>query len=225
MTASIDNPYLVGIAGGTGSGKTTVAAKLGEGLPRGSVVTIQQDSYYRHRPELSPNEREQINFDHPDALDNELLIDHLDRLRDGRSVEMPVYDFVTHLRAERTVAVAPAPVVLVEGILLLADPSMRRRFDLKIFVDTDADIRILRRLRRDMSSRGRDFEQVREQYYATVRPMHLQFVEPSKRYADLIIPEGGSNEIALDMVLTKLKSMVGIGPVSGRPPPMTDHRC
>lgn len=205
----LERPYVVGIAGGTGSGKTTVAESLERALPRSSVVRIQHDSYYRHRPELSPEEREQINFDHPDALDNELLIQHLDELRAGRRVQLPVYDFRAHLRSKQTVVAEPAPVLLVEGILTLVDPRLRERFDLNIFVDTDADIRILRRIERDLAARGRSFEQVREQYFRTVRPMHLQFVEPSKRYADVILPEGGNNAIAIDMVLAKLRSVLG----------------
>ncbi len=214
------HPYLIGIAGGTGSGKTTVARKLVERLPPGAAASLQHDSYYRHRPDLSEAERENINFDHPESLENELLVEHLDRLKDGKAIEQPQYDFVTHLRKSEMVHVEPRPLVVVEGILLLADPRIRARLELKIFVDTDADIRVLRRVRRDMDARGRTFEQVRDQYYATVRPMHLQFVEPSKRFADVIIPEGGDNEIALDMVLTKLKSVIGIGPRSDRPPPL-----
>lgn len=216
--ADFPRPYLVGIAGGTGSGKTTVAHTLVERLPRGSAVCLPQDAYYRHRIDLRPEEREQINFDHPDSLENSLLAAHLQALVRGETIEMPKYDYVTHLRKEETVTVRPHPVIVVEGILLLSDPGLRAHLELKIFVDTDADIRVLRRLRRDMDSRGRTFEQVRDQYYDSVRPMHLQFVEPSKRHADVIVPEGGENEIALDMVLTKLRSVIGIGPASERPP-------
>lgn len=201
-------PFFVGIVGGTGSGKTTVADRLVEALPRGSVAVIAHDNYYRPRPDLPAAEREQLNFDHPDALDNPLLIQHLDSLRAGLAVNVPVYDFSTHLRLRRTRSVQPARVVIVEGILLLADEQLRARLDLKLYVDTDADIRILRRLRRDMESRGRSFDQVRQQYYATVRPMHLQFVEPSKRYADVIIPEGGHNQVALDLVVGRLQQLL-----------------
>lgn len=200
-------PYVVGIAGGTGSGKTTVAEKLVEGLPEGAALRLSQDSYYRSRPDLSPEEREMINFDHPDAIEASLLVQHLDMLRHGHSIEQPKYDYLTHLRGTETTHVPPHPIIIVEGILLLADATVRERLDLKIFVDTDADVRILRRIHRDMKARGRTFDQICEQYYATVRPMHLQFVEPSKRFADLIVPEGGNNYVALDMVLTKLRSV------------------
>lgn len=214
------HPYLIGIAGGTGSGKTTVARKLVERLPPRTAVLVQHDSYYRHRDDLSEAEREAINFDHPDSLENALLVEHLDKLRSGESFEQPQYDYVTHLRKAETILVEPRPLVVVEGILLLADPEIRARLDMKIFVDTDSDIRVLRRVRRDLDARGRTFEQIRDQYFTTVRPMHIQFVEPSKRFADVVIPEGGNNEIALDMVLTKLKSIIGIGPTSERPPPV-----
>ena len=211
-------PYLIGIAGGTGSGKTTVAQKLVERLPRNTAICIQQDSYYRDRRDLRPEEREHINFDHPDSLDNSLLVEHLQQIKAGNAIQKPQYDYVTHLRKEESITVEPHPVVVVEGILLLADAAVRSQLELMIFVDTDPDIRVLRRVRRDMDSRGRTFEQVRDQYYSTVRPMHIQFVEPSKRHAHVIVPEGGDNEIALDMVLTKLRSIIGIGPTSDRPP-------
>ena len=206
VSTSFDKPYFVGIAGGTGSGKTTVAQRLLEGLPEGSATILQHDCYYRHDPTLSHQQRGRTNFDHPDALDHELLIRHLDILSSGEPVDVPVYDFQTHLRSDRTVRHQPVSIVIVEGILNLVDPGVRRRMDLKLFVDTDADIRLMRRIRRDMDTRGRSFEQIRDQYYATVRPMHLRFVEPSKTHADLIIPEGGENKVALDMVLAKLRS-------------------
>jgi uridine kinase len=201
------NPFFVGIVGGTGSGKTTVADRLVAALPAASVAVIAHDNYYCPRPDLSPSERELLNFDHPDALDNALLLAHLDSLRAGNAVQVPVYDFATHLRRIETKRIEVARVVIVEGILLLADDRIRSRLDLKLYVDTDADIRILRRMRRDMEERGRTFEQVCEQYYKTVRPMHLQFVEPSKRYADVIIPEGGHNVVALDLVVGRLKEV------------------
>lgn len=201
-------PLLLGIAGGTGSGKSTVAEKIASGLPAGSAVIIDHDSYYRHSPELTMEQREVRNYDHPDALDNELMVKHLDDIRAGRAVEVPIYDFKTHLRRPETRRVEPAPVVIVEGILVFVDVQIRRRLDVKIFVDTDADIRVIRRIRRDMEQRGRAFEQVRDQYYKTVRPMHLQFVEPSKRWADLIVPEGGDNHVALDMIVGRLTSVV-----------------
>jgi len=200
-------PFFVGIAGGTGSGKTTVAGKLKSALPDEAVVIIDHDAYYKDRSGMPRHERDLLNFDHPDALDNELLVRHLDELAAGRPVDTPLYDFVTHSRRKDTRRVLPVPIVLVEGILIFVDPEMRRRFDVKIFVDTDADIRVFRRVRRDMESRGRTFAQVDEQYHGTVRPMHLEFVEPSKRWADILIPEGGNNEVAIDLVITKLRNV------------------
>jgi uridine kinase len=209
---SSTRPYFVGVVGGTGSGKTTVAKRLSEALPRGAAVTLQHDSYYRPHPELSADERDRLNFDHPAALDNELLAQHLDDLRAGRAIDVPQYDFSTHLRTDSTTRVEAAPIVIVEGILLFVDEALRERFDIKLYVDTDADIRILRRIERDLKRRGRTFEQVREQYYATVRPMHLQFVEPSKRWADVIIPEGGHNRVALDLIVSKLEHILAVHP-------------
>lgn len=206
---SVEPPFFVAVVGGTGSGKSTVAERIVEAMPPGSVSVIAHDNYYRPRPDLTLAEREQLNFDHPDALDNQLLIEHLDTLRAGGAVEIPVYDFATHLRLDTTRSVQPTRVVIVEGILLLADRELRERLDLKLYVDTDADVRILRRLRRDMEQRGRTFDQVRRQYTQTVRPMHLQFVEPSKRYADVIIPEGGHNEVAMALVVSRLQQLLG----------------
>lgn len=200
--------YVLGIAGGSGSGKTTLARSLAAALPEGSSLTLAHDSYYRHRPELSAEEREKINFDHPSALDNELLASHLDALRRGDPIAIPHYDFTTHLRSERTTSVGPAPIVIVEGILVLADPSLRHRMDLKVYVDTDADVRVLRRIRRDVHERGRELDQIRRQYYDTVRPMHSEFVEPSKRHADLVIVEGRATEMAVDTVVAKLVSVL-----------------
>jgi uridine kinase len=200
--------FIVGIAGGTGSGKTTVAKRIAAALPPEAVTTIEHDAYYRDRGDLSADERAQLNYDHPDSLETELLVEHLDHLRAGDPIDVPVYDFKHHQRAAESRRVIPTPVVLVEGILVFVEPRLRERLDMKIFVDTDADIRIFRRIRRDMEHRGRTFESVREQYYKTVRPMHLQFVEPSKRTADLIIPEGGNNAIAIDLIITKLKTLV-----------------
>jgi len=169
---------------------------------------IEFDAYYRDRPDLGPEERAQINFDHPDSLDTDLLVEHLGRLKEGRRIEMPIYDFKTDRRLAESRTVEPAPVVIVEGILVFVDPRVRERLDMKIFVDTDADIRVFRRIRRDIEQRGRTFDSVREQYYRTVRPMHLQFVEPSKRWADLIIPEGGNNKVALDLIIAKLTTVL-----------------
>lgn len=201
-------PIIVGVAGGTGSGKSTVAKNLAQGLPADSVVVLDHDSYYRDHSELPLEQRQQLNYDHPDALDNDLLLSHLEALRRGETVEAPIYDFVGHCRRGETQRIVPAPVIIVEGILVFVEERVRRCFDLKIFVDTDADIRVFRRIRRDMESRGRTFQQIREQYYKTVRPMHLQFVEPSKRWADIIIPEGGNNKVALDVVVGKLLSVL-----------------
>jgi uridine kinase len=198
-------PLFIGIAGGTGSGKSTVARKIAEGLPVGSVATLDYDSYYRDRSDLSLAERVQLNYDHPDALDSQLLVRHLGELRAGRAVEVPVYDFKTHARLPEHRVLAPTRIVIVEGILVFVEESVRQLLDVKIFVDTDADIRVFRRIRRDLEQRGRTFQAVREQYYRTVRPMHIQFVEPSKRWADLIVPEGGENHIAIDLIRGKLQ--------------------
>ena len=200
-------PFIVGIAGGTGSGKTTVAKRIAAALPAPAVTTIEHDAYYRDRSDLSPDDRAQLNYDHPDALETELLVEHLDRLRAGETIDVPVYDFKAHQRAPESRPLSPQPLLLVEGILVFVEPPLRERLDVKIFVDTDADIRIFRRIRRDMEHRGRTFESIREQYYRTVRPMHLQFVEPSKRTADLIIPEGGNNAVAIDLLITKLQTL------------------
>jgi uridine kinase len=198
---------VVGIAGGTGSGKTTVARKLAAALPPEGIATLEFDAYYRDRPDLEPEARAQLNFDHPEALDTALLVAHLAELRAGRPVEAPIYDFKTHRRLPESRRVEPRPVLIVEGILVFVDPRVRELLDIKLFVDTDTDIRVFRRIRRDIEQRGRTFESVREQYYRTVRPMHLQFVEPSKRWADLIIPEGGNNEVALQLVTARLRDV------------------
>jgi uridine kinase len=169
---------------------------------------VEYDAYYRDRTDLDIEARSQLNFDHPEALETELFVEHLAALKDGRGVDMPIYDFKAHRRKEESRRIEAAPVVIVEGILVFVDPRVRERLDMKIFVDTDADIRVFRRIRRDMEQRGRTFESVREQYYRTVRPMHLQFVEPSKRWADLIIPEGGNNRVALDLIIAKLENVL-----------------
>jgi uridine kinase len=198
-------PLLIGIAGGTGSGKSTVARKIAEGLPAESVAVIDHDSYYRDRSDIGFEARSKLNFDHPDELDNDLLVEHLQALREGRAVDVPIYDFKLNARLPERRRVVPTRIVIIEGILVFVEERVRRLLDVKIFVDTDADIRVFRRIRRDLEQRGRNFQQVREQYYATVRPMHLQFVEPSKRWADLIVPEGGDNRIAIDLILGKLR--------------------
>lgn len=194
----------VGIAGGTGSGKTTIARKIAAGLPKESVSIIEHDSYYRDLAGLSEAERAAVNFDHPDALETPLLIEHLRKLRAGTSINVPIYDFKHHRRADESREVHATPIVIIEGILVFVEPALRELFDMKLFVDTDSDIRIFRRIRRDVEQRGRTFESIRDQYYRTVRPMHLEFVEPSKRIADLIIPEGGNNQVALDLIGCKL---------------------
>jgi len=195
---------VVGIAGGTGSGKTTVAHKLAAALPEGSSVSIEHDAYYRDLTHLAEHERAKINFDHPASLESSLLAEHLRELRAGRAVEVPIYDFAAHTRRAVTRHVEPARVIIVEGILVFAEPELREQLDIKIFVDTDADIRLMRRIRRDLEHRGRTFQSVRDQYYATVRPMHIEYVEPTKRWADLIVPEGGDNRVALDVLLGQL---------------------
>ncbi|MDQ3367577.1 MAG: uridine kinase [Myxococcota bacterium] len=197
-------PLVVGIAGGTGSGKTTVAHKLAAAMPAGRCVTIEHDAYYRDQGHLPHEERARINYDHPDSLENDLLAEHLRLLRAGGTVEVPIYDFATHCRRPDTRRVAASRVIIVEGILVFTQAALREQLDIKIFVDTDADIRLIRRIRRDLEQRGRSFQSVRDQYYATVRPMHLEHVEPSKRWADLIVPEGGDNKVALDVILGQL---------------------
>jgi uridine kinase len=209
---------VVGIAGGTGSGKTTVAKTIAASLPAHGVAMIEYDAYYRDRSDLAPDAVPLLNFDHPDALETELLVEHLGQLKAGRGVDVPIYDFKTHRRRADSRRVEPAAVVIVEGILVFVDPRVRERLDMKIFVDTDPDIRVFRRIRRDMEQRGRTFEAIREQYYKTVRPMHLQFVEPSKRWADLIIPEGGENLVALDLVIGRLRHYLSDRPQEGRAP-------
>ncbi|HTJ41274.1 MAG TPA: uridine kinase [Kofleriaceae bacterium] len=197
-------PLVIGIAGGTGSGKTTIAAKLAAAIPAGRCVVIDHDAYYRDQSPLPQHERDQVNYDHPAALESTLLAKHLAELRTGRAIEVPIYDYATHTRRRETRRVEPAPLVIVEGILVFVEAVVREQLDIKLFVDTDADIRLMRRIRRDLEQRGRTFQSVRDQYYATVRPMHLEFVEPSKRYADLVIPEGGDNKVAIELILGRL---------------------
>ena len=196
---------IIGICGGTGSGKTTVANRILESVSAGEVVFLQQDSYYRNITDLPLDYRNIANFDHPDALDNDLLVNHVRRLKAGEGVELPVYDFRTHTRLNETRHVEAKPIVIVEGILIFADPRLLEQMDIKVFVDTPDDIRFIRRLRRDLDERGRTVESVIEQYVATVRPMHMQFVEPSKRHADVIIPEGGHNLVSIDLLSGKIR--------------------
>lgn len=200
---------ILGIAGGTGSGKTTVARSIHDRVGRGRIEWISHDSYYREFPELDLAARRLINFDHPDSLETELLVAHVDALVRGEAVEVPVYDFTTHSRLPEKHRVEPRKVIIVEGILVLAEPELRKRIDIKLFVDTPPDIRFLRRLMRDTQARGRSLESVVNQYLNTVRPMHEEFVEPSKRYADLIIPEGGENRVALEAIISRIEHLVG----------------
>jgi uridine kinase len=199
---------IIGISGGTGSGKTTVAQKIISSIGESNVACLQQDSYYRNLDAMPLDARRRTNFDHPDAVDLELMLNQLESLRAGIHIERPVYDFVTHSRRLETIRVDPLPVILIEGILVFHDARMRSLMDLKIFVDCDPDIRFIRRLERDIHSRGRDVESVIEQYLASVRPMHLQFVAPSIRYADVILPEGGFNEAAIDLIAGKIRSVL-----------------
>lgn len=196
---------IIGICGGTGSGKTTVANRILESVSASEVVFIQQDSYYRNLNDLPLDYRNIANFDHPDALDNDLLVNHVRRLKAGEAVELPLYDFRTHTRMNNTRQVESKPIVIVEGILIFADPRLLEQMDIKVFVDTPDDVRFIRRLRRDLAERGRTVESVIEQYIATVRPMHMQFVEPSKRHADVIIPEGGHNLVSIDLLSGKIR--------------------
>lgn len=196
---------VVGVAGGTGSGKTTVARELAQALPPGRANIIEYDSYYREQANLDDDARAAINYDHPDALESELLAAHVAQLRAGEPADIPIYDFVKHTRSGEIRRLSPSPVLIVEGIMALAVPRIRELFDIKIFVDTDADLRVFRRIRRDIEQRGRSFTSVREQYYEFVRPMHMEFVEPSKRWADLIVPEGGSNRVALEVLVARLQ--------------------
>ncbi len=202
---------LIGVAGGSGSGKTTVSQAILARVGGDRITYLQHDAYYRDRSHLPFSERVQINYDHPDSLETNLMAQHLKMLRAGELVESPLYDFANHVRRAQTRRLEPRPIILVEGILIFVDRALREMFDIKIFVDTDADLRFIRRLQRDIAERGRTRESVVKQYLETVRPMHLEFVEPSKRYADLIIPEGGFNTIAIDMVVARIQSMIGAG--------------
>src|ERR687886_1701137 len=199
---------IIGICGGTGSGKTTVANKILESVSAADVAFIQQDSYYRDRAELPLDYRGQVNFDHPDAIDNDLLIEHLRALKAGRAVELPLYDFKNHVRLAETQRMEPKLIIILEGILIFAEPRLLDEMDIKVFVDTPDDIRFIRRLRRDVAERGRTVDSVIEQYLGTVRPMHMQFVEPSKRVADVIIPEGGYNLVSIDLLSGKIRERV-----------------
>lgn len=198
----------LGVAGGSGSGKTTVARKILDRVGRHRIAFLVQDSYYRDVQWRSEEQLQRYNFDHPDAIDTALLVEHLRALRAGEAVEVPVYDFVRHRRTEETVRVEPRSVILVEGILLFAESRLRELLDFKVFVDTDSDVRLIRRLRRDLQERGRSLEDVLRQYLGTVRPMHLEFIEPSKRWADVIVPVGGENRVAMEMVTARIEQLL-----------------
>ncbi len=199
---------VIAVAGGTGSGKTTVAREILARVGAEHIAYIPHDAYYRDLSHLPYALRTQVNFDHPDSLETGLMVEHLKRLKAGEPVDIPVYDFTTHTRTARTQRIGPAPVILVEGILVFAEPALRELFDVKLYVDTDADLRFIRRLQRDVQERGRTLDSVIQQYLTTVRPMHLEFVEPSKRYADVIIPEGGFNEVAIEMVAARVRGLL-----------------
>jgi uridine kinase len=202
------HPVTIGVAGGTGSGKTTVSNQILERVGHKHIAYLPHDAYYKDLSAFSDDERADINFDHPDSLDTPLLAEHIKQLQNLQTIEIPIYDFTRHMRTEETLTITPQPIILVEGILIFAETELRKLFDIKIFVDTDPDIRFIRRLKRDIAERGRTADSVIEQYLSTVRPMHLKFVEPSKRYANVIVPEGGFNWVAIDMIADRIRSMM-----------------
>jgi len=204
----MDLPVVIGIAGGSGSGKTTVLRRIIREFGADPIAVLDHDAYYHDLSHLSPEERAQFNFDHPDALETDLMRTHLDRLIEGKAVEKPVYDFTTHTRSDDTETVEPRPVIIIEGILVLAESLLEERMDIKIYVDAADDIRLMRRIRRDIQERGRSIEGILRQYERTVRPMHLEFVEPSKRAADIIIPRGGHNRVAIQMVMSRIQDLL-----------------
>ncbi|MCY6372326.1 uridine kinase [Clostridium ganghwense] len=201
-------PILVGITGGTGSGKSTVANKLYESFNEECIAMIEQDAYYKDQSYLTFEERVKTNYDHPDAFDTPLLVEHLEKLLDGQTIYKPIYDYKIHNRKEETVKVESKEIIIVEGILILQEPTIRELLDIKIYVDTDDDVRIIRRMLRDINERGRTVESVIEQYLQVVKPMHTQFTEPTKRYADIIVPEGGQNKVAIDILVSKMKQIL-----------------
>lgn len=203
----MSRPILIGIAGGTGSGKSTVASEIYKCIPDESIAIIEQDSYYNDQSHLTFEERVKTNYDHPNAFDTKLLMQHLSTLIEGKAIEKPIYDFEKHNRKKETIRVEPKDIIILEGIMILAEPELRDMLDIKIFVDTDADLRIIRRIQRDIEERGRTMDSVINQYVNVVRPMHLQFVEPNKRYADIIIPEGGYNKVAIDIVIARVREI------------------
>lgn len=204
----MDKPILIGIAGGTGSGKSTVTNEIYKNITESNIVIIEQDSYYKSQDHLSFDERVKTNYDHPFAFDNELLVSHLKCLLNGDSIEKPIYDFEIHNRKKDTIKVEPRDIIIIEGILILNEKEIRDILDIKIYVDTDADVRLIRRILRDIKERGRSLDSIILQYINTVRPAHLQFVEQSKRYADIVIPEGGHNKVAIDIILAKINEII-----------------
>lgn len=204
----LNRPILIGITGGTGSGKSTVAMEIFSSLPEKNIVIIEQDSYYKDQSHLLFEERIKTNYDHPFAFDNDLLIENLKSLMNGNPIQKPIYNFEEHTRMKESIVVYPKDIIILEGILILDDERIRELLDIKIFVDTDSDVRIIRRITRDIKERGRTLDSVIHQYMTTVRPAHMQFIEPSKRYADIIIPEGGYNKVAIDLMVTKVKSVI-----------------
>ncbi len=203
----MSQPIILGVAGGSGSGKTTIVREIVQALGSDRISVIHHDSYYCDRSSVPAEERESINYDHPDALETRLLVRHLEELRAGRAVDVPVYDFSSHTRTERVMRVQPSPVVIVEGILILAERALRELMDIRVFVRTDADLRVIRRIERDLAERERSLESVVEQYVKTVRPMHLEFVEPSERWAHVIIPEGGHNRVGVEMLIARIRAV------------------
>jgi len=203
-------PFLIGVCGGSGSGKTVVVRSVLDALGTDHVVVMHQDSYYHDHANLSFDERSRINFDHPSAFDSDLLVEHLKALLAGTAIQQPVYDFTTHTRSKEVVDVAPRQIILLDGILILHDPDIRELMDIRVFMDCEADVRLMRRIRRDMAERARTLDSIMTQYEKHVRPMHDQFVDPSKKYADIIIPHGGLNEVAVDMLITKVKALVAV---------------
>ena len=201
------SPLVIGVAGGSGSGKTTVVRRIVDSLGDSEVTVLEHDRYYRDRNDLRLEERAALNYDHPDSLETDLLVEHVNLLRQGRPVQAPVYDFARHARQPQTEPVEPRRAIIIEGILIYTDAALRRLMDVKVFVDTDDDTRFIRRLQRDISERGRTVQSVIDQYLGTVKPMHLEFVEPSKRYADIIVPQGGHNAVATEMLLTLIRSL------------------
>lgn len=201
-------PVIIGVAGGSGSGKTTVANEIYSQFPTQSILMLEQDAYYKDQAHLPMEERLKTNYDHPLAFDNNLILDHLKRLLNRESVEKPVYDYPNHTRSKEIISIEPRDVIILEGILILEDERLRELMDIKLFVDTDSDLRIIRRLMRDIQERGRTIDSVIDQYTSIVRPMHLQFIEPTKRYADIIVPEGGHNHVAIDLMVTKVKTIL-----------------